>query len=447
MRYLRFVAVVAIAMLAACSSGQPPPLVSSALSSQNTRSANGIQSQTFTLDNVLLVFQSRLPVSPFSASPAGASSQMAWSLQRSPMRMVDVEAIPYGFGSPLERTLQSVPGIAGAQRQALAARHASEQHVIQSDVVATMFGQAVHGTAYVDADPHANAGFRGTAHFVAEAGSRLWQINISQELSAAGAAAFAASLRDIALNSPSVNRPTTMAHDDLPSRAASRMESPPQSIATDAAAGLRSRMAYTGWYITNPPGWWTQQPNTPCDYEHYWLNTPSTVPAAFQLYSGQAGVNNPWHGLVACGPNPYKYANADVLEQFYSGAWGEYEWECVELSMRWMWEAYGVQPYSANGNTIASNYRSTDGGNVEYIANGGYPPLPVMGDVLQYSGGTYGHTSVVVSESHNSSGTGSLTVIEQNNGNYAGNSLTETNWYVNCASDGSGCPTAWLHRP
>jgi hypothetical protein len=210
----------------------------------------------------------------------------------------------------------------------------------------------------------------------------------------------------------------------------------------------RSADAYTGWNVTNPPVWWTQQPNTPCDYEHYWSNTPSTVPAPFQLYSGEDGVNNPWHGLVACGPNPYKYANADVLEQFYSGAWGAYEWECVELSLRWMWEAYGVQPYSANGNSIASNYNaSKDGGNVEYIANGGYPPLPVMGDVLQYSGGTYGHTSVVVYETHNSSGTGYLDVIEQNNGNYAGNQLSETNWYVNCASDGSGCPTAWLHRP
>jgi hypothetical protein len=202
-------------------------------------------------------------------------------------------------------------------------------------------------------------------------------------------------------------------------------------------------MNYTGWYVASPPGWWNGQN---CDYSHYYNNTPASVPAPF-LLTGTSSVPNPWHGLQACGPNPYAYANADVLETFYSGAWGEYEWECVELSMRWMWQAYGVQPYGANGNGVASNYSSSDGGNVVYIYNGYAAPLPVMGDVLQYQGGTYGHTSVVVSESHNSSGNGGLYVIEQNDGNYAGDYLSESNWHVNCSAYNGLCPNAWLHRP
>jgi hypothetical protein len=70
----------------------------------------------------------------------------------------------------------------------------------------------------------------------------------------------------------------------------------------------------------------------------------------------------------------------------------------------------------------------------------------VPGDILQYRCGTYGHTSVVFSESHDASGTGGLYVIEQNNGPGAGNYIPETKWSVGCDSSGC-CVDAWLHQP
>lgn len=447
---LKMVLACALAgVVSACTGAGSGP---SALPESNQLPASAMQplrAQTLVLDNVTITITSHLPVGDFTASTPGKPSQLAWAISRSPLRFADVETIPYGFGSPLEQSLVAEPGIAQSKRRATMLLYEQRMHAAQKSITATMFGRTVTGTAYIDADAHASGGYRGSAQFSTEAGGRLWSIDVAEDLAPSDFSAFFNGFSGLSLSSPNPDRPTTLAHTRFPTRAEMRAEHPPQSVDANAASALRKPMYYTGWYVQNPPPWWTVQPNTPCDYQNYWNNTPSSVPSAFQLYSGDAGVNNPWHGLVACGPNPDQYPNseADVLVQFYGGAWGEYEWECVELSMRWMYEAYGTHTYGANGNTIASNYNTGDGGNLEYIPNGGYPPLPVPGDVLQYQGGTYGHTSVVVAESHNSSGNGTVYVIEQNNGNYAGNALSETNWYVNCASDGSGCPNAWLHQP
>ena len=54
--------------------------------------------------------------------------------------------------------------------------------------------------------------------------------------------------------------------------------------------------------------------------------------------------------------------------QFFPGAWGELEWQCVELSMRFMYVAYGVKPYGANGKDVYANYTTAYGGNLVKIA-------------------------------------------------------------------------------
>ena len=65
-------------------------------------------------------------------------------------------------------------------------------------------------------------------------------------------------------------------------------------------------------------------------------------------YPGSHPLGAHWHGLVACGPGPTQ-GGSDHSVAFFPGAWGEFEWECVELSMRWMYLAWGVNPYPANG--------------------------------------------------------------------------------------------------
>jgi len=87
---------------------------------------------------------------------------------------------------------------------------------------------------------------------------------------------------------------------------------------------------------TPTPPWW----NGVCDVG----NNPGSHP-----------IGASYNGVQACGPGPTQ-GGTDHLVRFYPGAWGEYEWECVELVMRYLYLVYGIAPYSANGNTVVSDY-------------------------------------------------------------------------------------------
>ena len=92
-------------------------------------------------------------------------------------------------------------------------------------------------------------------------------------------------------------------------------------------------------------------------------------------YPGSHPLGASWHGLVACGPGPTQ-GGSDHLVSFFPGAWGELEWECVELSMRWMYLAWGVNPYPADGWDVVRNYGAhqsavqPDGPQLDVVSNG-----------------------------------------------------------------------------
>lgn len=148
---------------------------------------------------------------------------------------------------------------------------------------------------------------------------------------------------------------------------------------------------------TNPPPvrtppWWSGV----CDVNDH--------PGSFPLST--------WDGLTACAPGPNR-GGYDQTVLFFPRAWGEYEWECVELVMRWMYLEYGVHPYPANGGSVVANYSPSDGGGLRRVANDG-KSLPRPGDVL--SMGTpweEGHTAVVTGV-HVAHGDGWLSDIEEN---------------------------------
>jgi hypothetical protein len=150
------------------------------------------------------------------------------------------------------------------------------------------------------------------------------------------------------------------------------------------------------------PPWWSG----PCDNGHY--------PGSFELSS--------WDGLVACGPGPNR-GGYDSPVEFFSGAWGELEWECVELSMRWLYLEYGVRPYGANGSGVVWNYSRADGGDLDKVANNG-DSVPRPGDVLSMgSQWSEGHTAVVTGVKV-TRGYGTISILEQNmNGGNGTNTL------------------------
>jgi hypothetical protein len=147
-----------------------------------------------------------------------------------------------------------------------------------------------------------------------------------------------------------------------------------------------------------------------------------------------------FRGVKACGPRPlYDYA-PNVVAHFYPGAWGALEWQCVELSLRFLYLAYNVPPYSGHGKDLVANYRGT---RLVKIANGVVGKAPQPGDVLSYGPTTtYGHTSVVSASNVDTNGNGTITVIEQNS-SAAGTRIREVkNWYVQASIAVSG----WLHE-
>ena len=109
----------------------------------------------------------------------------------------------------------------------------------------------------------------------------------------------------------------------------------------------------------------------------WWLG--ATCDAADNPGSYALGAS--YDGVVACGPGTAQ-GGTDVEEYFFQGAWGEYEWECVELVMRYMYLVFGIAPYSANGDTVVSNY---NGNVLTQVSNNG-TSLPSPGDILSWAG-------------------------------------------------------------
>jgi hypothetical protein len=149
-------------------------------------------------------------------------------------------------------------------------------------------------------------------------------------------------------------------------------------------------------------------------------------------------LGNSFDGVAACGTAYGDDGNSNEQGSIkYDGVqFDSVGFQCVELVMRYMYYAFGISPYSANGNTVVSNY----GGHVLVKeTNPGADGLPSAGDVLSFGGTSsnpYGHTSIVISVSGSS-----LTTLNEND---SGNGLDTVP-----VKDGvvGGGVTGWLHNP
>lgn len=178
--------------------------------------------------------------------------------------------------------------------------------------------------------------------------------------------------------------------------------------------------------ILPTPSWWQGD----CDTDYYKKKSGKD---AYPL-------GGSYRGVKACGPRPYFDGAPDVAVQFFPGAWGALEWECVELSMRFMYLAYGVPTYSGNGKDVVAKY---SGSRLVQIPNDSVNRAPVAGDVLSYGSTGYGHTSVVAASNVDAAGNGTITIIEQNNSTTGVKTHDVKNWHVYASTLISG----WLHDP
>jgi hypothetical protein len=370
----------------------------------------------FKLDGVTLNLCQSFVTAPVISTAAPTDAiQMATAVDRSNgYKELSITAIPFGRQSPAEDLPAAQANGAATYRTLLNDYRTQQGGQPKAGPTTTFFGQAVPSLIST-----ANLPVRQITpepvtitEWVVEAGSRLW---IIRALQSQPTGLQALSSPDLSLSSPNVAQPSSssLAAQTLPQS---------QSVGQQAVTAAGDLMA---------PWWWNGET---CDYTHYTTN--SANPARRTPYALGAS----YRGVLACGPRPYYDSAPDVIVQFDSGAWGQYEWECVELSMRFMRLAYGIRTYSGNGKDVVWNYTGSE---LVKIVNGTTGEVPAPGDILSYCNGcvSVGHTSVVSNASVNASGYGTIDVIEQNNSWNGANTLTVSNWVV-----GRGV-TGWLHFP
>jgi hypothetical protein len=150
-------------------------------------------------------------------------------------------------------------------------------------------------------------------------------------------------------------------------------------------------------------------------------------------HPGSYPLGGSYRGLLACGPR-----DTYVLVNFGEG-YLQYEWQCPELTKRYIYIAYGTPPYSANGNNVVWNYPGNDLGKIH---NGTAYLAPEPGDVLSYDGPVagIGHTSLVSEASIDQNGNGTITIIEQNASSSGTRTHDVIDWWVQSSYSVSG----WL---
>ena len=108
-----------------------------------------------------------------------------------------------------------------------------------------------------------------------------------------------------------------------------------QTLYIEGVSGAIYSSAIAAASFNPVPSWWSGD----CDSGNH--------PGSYRLGGVVAGV-------PACGPRPILGA-ADFPVQFFPGSTYINEWECVELSMRYMYLAYGIPPYLADGWSVVQN--------------------------------------------------------------------------------------------
>ncbi|MDR3590660.1 MAG: CHAP domain-containing protein [Negativicutes bacterium] len=366
---------------------------------------SGEKTADIKLDGVTLSVCAPFLPGDFVTPDPSSSDQIATAATLNPYQEFSITAVAYGLKVSTETLPTAAAGLAGQYLQDLKDARIAQGGQVTTGPDATIFGSPVSSIAsLVSLKIHGdNPSSVVIVEWVADAGKRLWIIRYSQEVVKANQPvesiikAMIQPLANVIVSSKDITGPSTSAKYF----AAPNPPPPGAGIIAQAAGDLPF------------PSWWSGD----CDKGHY---------------SASYALGGIYKGVKACGPTG-DYNNPVV--HFAPGLWGELEWQCVELSMRFMYLAYGILPYSGNGKDVVWNYtpQSTDKVHLKKISNDTKGAHPQAGDVLSYgTSSTYGHTSVVSGSNVDSNGNGTINVIEQNVSNPSNGmeTLTVTNWHV-----------------
>ena len=266
------------------------------------------------------------------------------------------------------------------RQQVLDRQNTMPGRTVSTAAAATLWGESVDGMqVHLAPEPETGLPARTSVEWALLHANRLWIFSLSWRDTSPAAAQWLALAQSFSVQS-----------------AAGASLSPVIDISR--APSLPSGIApQTGVIDVGTPAWW----NGVCNDKNYY---PYTGAHSFLL-------GGKWHNLPACGPRPWTVSTRDHPVTFFSGAHGELEFECVELVMRFLYQEWKIAPWSGNGNTI----KNTAPASLVFYPNGSKNIVP--GDVLtedSSSSNQYGHTLVVTAVNLDASGTGKITILEQN---------------------------------
>ncbi len=152
-------------------------------------------------------------------------------------------------------------------------------------------------------------------------------------------------------------------------------------------------------------------------------------------------LGNSYRGVAACGTAYGDGGNSNEQGPIsYNGVYFDSGqgagFQCVELVMRYMYYDFGVAPYSANGNSVVSNYSGSVFTKKMDPATDG---LPSLGDILSFVGTSsnpFGHTGIVIEVSSSS-----LMTLNENDTANGLDTVPVSGGVV------GGGVTGWLHAP
>ena len=397
-------------------------------SARNSLPGQGARTTSFTLDNVSLeVSMTALPSSIFGAASPGSASQVATFTDVRPFNEFSVTAVPYGTKPGTEQVPIARPGGVAAYLDALRSFRVAQGGAPVDGPTAGLFGETARGILsrvplYLYGSTITEA---VVVEWVVEAGHRLWIVRATRELSGSGGenlptgprSPFWDSLSQLSFSSDNLDNPSTLAMPGL-------------KYVSPAGTPVPERRSQTSPRDLPFPPWWN---NSDCDYDRYMSGSGGI---------GSFRLGSEYMGIAACGPRPIGDGAPDVLVNFFPGSWGEFDFECVELAMRYLYLAYGINPYEANGNTVVAHYDSSYGGNLVQVSNGTPGIAPRPGDVLSYGGAsTFGHAALVSQSNVDSYGNGTVTVVEENNTLSGDSTLSVSGWSV---GGNAGSVSGWL---
>ncbi|SEP09386.1 hypothetical protein SAMN05216267_10995, partial [Actinacidiphila rubida] len=392
---------LAVAVAAAAASG----LSVLPAHAQTPAGARARHQMAVTLDHVAVqVSGPDVPVgvTPYVADP-GNSVQVASMSSTKPYSYLSVMAVP--FGETLPQSIYAFPeskaGDTAAWTRAL--------HGTPNGPVATIFGQKVRGTIVRS---HGNlTGKRGSRtdiraiEWVVDQGGRTWVVNLQHDQSVLPAG-FGTGLTVSSGNSAAH---TSVDVKRLSATAPASLVRTPMMQSNDVPLGGDLGL----------PSWW----NSTCDGNGSPLGSSGT-----------------FMGLQVCGGGTDKNDLVPGKQQL--------EWQCADLSDRYLVQRYGLNGPGGNGNQEAANWYNAYPGKFQLHSNGDHA-APVAGDVISFAVGAAanGHTGVVYSSSVDSSGNGMVYFVDQNwTGDNGYNKASVSNWNVE-ERTGEGGTVQWLHDP